>query len=60
MSMNGYRERVRELFDSPDLTPLDFCLMGWGEERSLRKKCEYKRRIARSNFGCLPGCYPKI
>jgi hypothetical protein len=41
-----------ELFESPDLPPLDFCFWGLDEVRSLQKKSGHTRRIARSHFGC--------
>jgi hypothetical protein len=40
-----------ELFESPEVTPLDFCFVGLDEELSLQKKVGYMRRIAASYFG---------
>jgi len=42
-----------ELFESPDLTTLDFLFVGLGEERSLEKEGRYTRPIARSHFWML-------
>ena len=39
------------LFESPDLTPLDFCFWGWLNSEVCERKAE-ARRIARSHFGC--------
>ena len=38
-----------ELFESPELAPLGL-IMGADEERSIRKKGGYKRRIASSHL----------
>jgi hypothetical protein len=44
------------LFESPDLIPFDFCLWGWMQNEIYKMKGGYKRRIARSHFGC---CCPQ-
>jgi hypothetical protein len=41
-----------ELFESPDLTPVDICLSGVDEQQSLEKKVRYMRQIACWHFGC--------
>jgi len=41
-----------QLFESPDLTPLDFCLVALDEEGSLQNKSGYKRQTALSHFVC--------
>ena len=40
-----------EMFESPDQTPLDFCLWGLDKRRNLQEKVGYTRRIASSHFG---------
>jgi len=44
-----------DLFQTPDLTPLDLCLWGWMKSEISKRKSGYTRRIARSHFGC---CWP--
>jgi len=46
--LNGYRDTA-VWFSIPN--SVRFLFVGLGEERSLRKKYEYTRRIALSNFG---------
>jgi len=41
-----------ELFESPDLTKVRFLFVRLDEQRSLREKGGYTRRIAGSHFGC--------
>lgn len=45
-----------ELFESTDLTALDFLSVGLDEEWSIQKKVGYTRRTVRSHFGC---CCPR-
>jgi hypothetical protein len=44
-----------ELFESPDLMPLDFLLWVWVKSEVYKRKGGYSRRTARSHFGrcCL-------
>jgi len=41
-----------EVFESPDLMPLDFCLWVWVDSEVFNRKCGHTRRIAPSHFGC--------
>ena len=45
------------LFESLDLTPLDFCLVALDEEGSFENKYGYERQTALSHFVC--GCLHK-
>jgi hypothetical protein len=42
----------QSLFESTDLTSLDFCLWCWVKGEVYEKKGGYTKRIARSRFGC--------
>ena len=41
-----------ELFESPDLMPLEFWLWVWVKSEVYKRKGGYSRRIAGSHFGC--------
>jgi hypothetical protein len=39
-----------ELFESPDLTPLDFCLEGWMKEEDYQKEVEARDELLSRNL----------
>jgi len=41
-----------EVFEIPDLMPLDFCLWVWVGSEVYNRKGGHTRWIARSHFGC--------
>jgi len=41
-----------EMFEHPELTPLDFCLWGWMVGNVYKKEGRYTIRTAHSHFWC--------
>jgi len=44
-----------ELCESPDLTPLDFCLWAWMRGELYGRKTDTRDELLARSFGC---CYP--